>query len=414
MRRKIWLILVAMLVIALPYRSTPAQTSLTEDDVINQVMSLDLSSTTSADDLVAELRQLAQSYVNDPNDYGGIGYSFTDSVPVILYLRGTTVSTLAMILPLLPGTVRDASTVKGKLAIRLKADVLNYLLNQQYWDWEYNTDSVPGANYVQPSNPRIILGWNHRWKSGPHWEKIYALWAYAYYTGDWATIQSHWDFIKSRYQEGYKLPDSSQRSIMVAGGSGVYRNDTNDLANGLIGYVRMADHFNDPTAAQARKEAHDALNAIPGWISRCAWDSCPVTVGWDATPQTIRGEWSPGYNLTPELGRWIHAAALATAQMQLNNAVQAGALQGMWWSGFVNNINKGYGFGEDRWGLANLSHELFLGRAWMLNEDAVTLREMKPWHVIMGYPPQYEDMLYFRSLYALISRYASITWVTVN
>lgn len=404
----------ALLVIAAPYRSAPAQTTLTEDEVIDQVMSLNLASTTAADDLVAELDGLAQNFVDDPNDYGGIGYSFTDSVPAILYLRGTRVSTMAMILPLLPGTVSDSSTLKGKLANRLKTEVLNYLLNQQYWDWEYNTDSVPGAKYVQATNPRILLGWQNRWKSGPHWEKMYALWAYAYYTGDWATIQSHWDFIKSRYQEGYKLPDSRQRSIMAVSGTGIYRNDANDLASGLIGYVRMADHFNDPTAAQARKEAQAALNALTGRLSQCAWDSCPATEGWDALPTNIRGEWSPGYNLTPELGRWIHAAALAEARTQLDRAAQSGALNGIWWSGFVNNVYKGSGFGEDRWGMADLSHELFLGRAWMLNEDAASLRDVKPWHVIMGYPPQYEDMLYLRSLYALISRYASISWVTVN
>jgi hypothetical protein len=144
-----------------------------------------------------------------------------------------------------------------------------------------------------------------------------------------------------------------------------------------------------------------------------SWASCPVTVGWDNQPSTARGEWSPGYNLTPELGRWINDRARATAQSRLDEAASAGPIRRNWWAGFVGNFDKGRPpfDDEDYWGGPDLSHQLFLGRAWMLLENGTTLRQVKPWHVVGGRTPEYRDMLYLRSLYALITRHGQVSWV---
>jgi hypothetical protein len=385
------------------------QPALSEDQVIDHVM--EITTVTGADDLVAELQDLAQGYVADPNDYGGIGIDFTKSKTVIMYFRGSTVSTMAMILPLLPGSTGDTTTLRGKLAARLKADVLGHLLRPEYWEWERATTT--GEPYLQPANPIIPIDWDHFWHVGPHWEKMHALWAYAYYTGDWATIQANWSFIKERYDEGYKTPDSRQR-VQIAMRVSPYRNGINDLANGLIGYVRMAERMHDPTAAQARVEAGIALDAVLQHVD-VSWANAPTTYGWDNVPDTLRGEWTPGYNLTPELGRWINDRARAVAQQRLDEASNAGELRGHWWAGYANNVWSFQSIaGEDRWGMPNLSHQLFLGRAWMLQEGAAELRQVKPWHVVMGSIPEYRDMLYIRSLYALISRHAQVTWLPAN
>jgi hypothetical protein len=384
---------------------------LSEDQIIDQVMAL--SDLSGAADLTAELQSLAQALVNDPDDYGGIGYSFTKSQQVLLYYRGSAVSTLAMVLPLLPGSVSDTNTLRGRMAARLKTEVVNYLLVSAYWDWEYATTT--GAPYVYPANPRIQLGWQEHWRVGPHWEKMYALWAYAYYTGDWATIQANWSFIKARYQEGDRTPGVEQRAEMISGSTSAFRNASNDLASGLIGYVRMADHFKDSTAAQARQEARSALAEVLRRLD-VSWASCPVTVGWDNTAATVRGEWTPGYNLTPEVGRWVNDRARSTAQARLDEAANANELRGHWWAGSLNNgwIGSHQFMPEDASAMPSLSHELFLGRAWMLLESGASLRQVKPWHVVMGSTPEYRDMLYLRSLYALISRNAQVAWVAVG
>jgi hypothetical protein len=404
------LMLLVVLAVVVPVRPAQAQTStLTEDQVIDQVMQI--NAVTGADDLTAELTQLSQSLVNDPVDYGSMGYDFTRSAPLILYSLGSTVGTLSMILPLLPGPMTDPTSLQAQLAARLKTEVTTRLLNQTYWQWEYQTSTA--SPYLQAFNPRISLSWVTRWQGGSHWDKMYALWAYAYYTGDWATIQNNWSFIKARYQEGDRTPGAEQRTILSVSGVGFYRNASNDLANGLIGYVRMADHFKDATAAQARTEAKAALAEVLQRVNT-SWASCPITEGWDNTALTMKGEWTPGQDLTPELGRWINAQSRSVAQTRLDEAANAGELRGHWWAGYLNNVSKGSAFHEDLWAPPNLSHELFLGRAWMLQESGASLRPVLPWHVVMGSTPEYRDMLYFRSLYALITRYASTAYVAAN
>ena len=64
-------------------------------------------------------------------------------------------------------------------------------------------------------------------------------------------------------------------------------------------------------------------------------------------------------------------------------------------------------------GLPNLSHQLFLGRAWMLQEDAAALRAVRPWPSAIGVP-QHRDSLYLRSLYALTSRQAQSAWMSAG
>lgn len=426
--RSIFLITMIFLLLS---TSTPAASQqLTEDEVINKAMILEAVS--DADDLIAELEMLVEGYLDDTSDYG-VGYSFTNPNPWILHLRGSTISTLSMALPLLPGSVSDPNSLQGRLAARLKSDVMNYLLVEQYWDWEYATTNVPNAAYLQWDNPNLdSISWHHKYYSGPHWDKMYALWAYAFYTGDWNTVLSQCRFVGEQYREGEKTPNPRlgasstgmpQRSIMLVTGLGIYRDASNDLANGLIGAVRIAERCptsqwcplggcsQSQTKAQARVEARNALNAVLNRLD-VPWYRAPVREGWAEVPLVMRGEWSPGYNLTPEVGRWVNARDLAKASNRLDEAASSGALWGLWWTGFVNNGWKdGQAFAEDAWGTPNLSHELFLGRAWMMQESAEELRQVKPWHVVMGRPGEYRDMLYLRSLYALISRHAAVRWV---
>ena len=405
---------VAGLVILLA--ASPWALAVTDDQAIDEVMTL--RTVQGADDLVAEMAELAGQFAADPNDYGGIGVVFTGVLTQEVHFRGTTVSTMAMCVPLLSGDAKDPATPRGKLALRLKKEVTDYLLKPEYWEWEQATRK--GEPYVSSPSPEVTVVWDHKKHGGPWWEKMYGLWAYAYYSGDWDTIKNNWEFVRNAYTAGYRQADQFQRACM--GGSlspkrntARYRIATNDLANGLIGYFRMATHMADPTAKDARDEAKAALREVAARVD-VSWDRCPIIVNWTDTIAAIRGEWTPGYNLTPELGRWIHEQAIDVARKRLDEAANAAPLKGHWWCGYFNNYSKGASpearewMSEQAWGLPALSHELFIGRAWMLQESGQELRKVKPWHVIMGSTPEYRDMLYIRSLYALISRHADVQW----
>lgn len=388
--------------------------TLTSDDIINNAMQLNTIS--GADDLTTEAQSLITKFVNDPKNYNaGIGVNFDSAVTHYTHFRGSVTSTLAPFIPLMPGSVSDPATLRGKLAARLKTEVTTHLFNQALWDYEFNSNSTTSTSIERLAsvNPRVRIEWDHRWRGGSHWEKMYALWAYAYYTGDWATIQNNWNFIKTQYNNGYKTADNSQRVVIETPNIGIFRSGMNDLANGLTGYARMAEHFNDPTAPQARTEAKAALSAVLTKLD-VSWSSMPAYQSWDNTPINIRGEWTPGYNLSPELGRWVNDQALTAAQNRLNEAITAGQLNNHYYAGFMNNFGGKNSVDEDLWGTAWLSGQLFLGRAWMLQTDPQTLRKEKPWHTVMGATPEYWDMSYYRSLYALISRHSQVSWVNAR
>ena len=389
-----------------------APAAVTDDQVIDEVMTL--PAVQGADDLLAELTELAGQFADDPKDYGGVGVNFTSVLTQELYFRGSTVSTMAMCLPLLSGDASDAATPRGKLAARLKKEVTDFLLKKEYWDWEQSTRT--GAPYLSSPNPDVTFWWDHGRHGGPWWEKMHALWAYAYYTGDWDTIKTNWNFIRGAYVSGYRTPDNMQRACMGGTLSPKrntvrYRIAMNDLANGLIGYARMAKHMKDQTADQARLDAKAALKEVLARVD-VSWAKCPVIENWTDTVGSVQGEWTPGYNLSPELGRWVHDQAAETALKRLDEAANAPALKGHWWCGYFNNYGKGAKEWESEqgWGLPNLSHELFCGPGLDASGRPQGLRKVKPWHVVMGSVPECRDMLYVRSLYALISRHASVQW----
>ena len=340
--------------------------SVTEDIdlIVNEAMLP--SEPQAADDLMDELRRLLRNYLDDPDQEFGVGYSFTHTAPVLIHFRGTTITTLAYLIPLL-SSAQD-SQLKNDLIEHLRYQVENYLLNLEYWRWEHSSEDFPDNLYLSATNPNIDFGWGHRYLSGPHWEKMYAFWAYAFYTDDWQLIEDNWDFIRERYTEGYKEPDKFQRTIMITTFPSIYRISTNDLASGLIGYTRLAEYMEDESRFEARNYAHKALNKVLSELN-VPWNACPVNENWDANPNVIRGEWTPGNNLTPELGRWVQMRAKVIARYRLNQAVNSGALKGLWMAGYVNNGWKGVqSFPEDVWGMPNFSHQLFLGLTWMLNE----------------------------------------------
>jgi hypothetical protein len=395
-------LLLLVLTISIGSPAIPPAQVITADTIIDEA--LQVTANSASQDLIDELTVLSQRFVDDTSTQGLVGAAFIKSRPSILYFLGSTVSTMSMVVPLLPGTVADTGSPRGRLAAKLRAIVVTYLLSQSYWNWESTSTGSPAL--LAAANPNVPFSWEHG-STGPYWEKFYALWAYAHYTGDWSLIQTNWAFIKARYQSGDPTPDPRQRSVIAPDRTKIYRSDANDLASGLIGYARMATYMNDPTAATARTQAQAALDYVLTRLDSY-WDASPAFR--DANTITIRGEWSPGHNLTPEIGRWVNGRALTTAQSRLNHAVNASELRGRWWTGPALTYWHGNEFAdEDYSGNANLSEQLFVGRAWMLLEDGAQLRPVRLWPTAVA-TPAHRDTLYMRGLYALTSRQAVSSW----
>jgi len=133
----------------------PPASALTEDQIIDQVMTL--GAIRDADDLVEELRELAAAFAADPEDHGGFGVNLTSVLTQPLHFRGTTVSTMSMCLPLLEGDAQNPATPRGRLAQRIRKHVSDYLLNRSYWEWEHATRT--GAPYLSSPNPEITFAW---------------------------------------------------------------------------------------------------------------------------------------------------------------------------------------------------------------------------------------------------------------
>ncbi|GAB4110317.1 MAG: hypothetical protein Fur005_01570 [Roseiflexaceae bacterium] len=397
-----------LLLITFSTPAAPPNQAVSANTIIDQ--SLQVTSTSASQDLVNELSQIAERFANDTSTNGLIGTSFVRARPSVSFFLGQQIATMSMLVPLVPGSVGNTSTTRGKLAAKLRSLTSTYLLSANYWTWEDNGTNAPNPTLLSPGHPLIaqelLTPWDHK-KAGPYWEKFYALWAYAHYTGDWQLISDNWSFIKARYQDGNQSL-SGQWAVLAADKSKIYRRDTNSLAIGLIGYTRLATYMSDSSASTARSQATSALNQVISNLN-VAWDGQPALRNDSSV--TIKGEWSPGYNLTPELGRWINSQAKATAQTRLDEAVNASELRGRWWTGPALVYWHGDAFqDEDYSGNANLSSSLFLGRAWMLEESASSLRSVKPWPSALG-GPQYRDALYTRSVYALTSRQAISAWV---
>jgi len=389
-----------------------AQTSPTATDIIDQVGVL---TPQNAQDIQAEIEELVTGFVNDSNDYNGLALQHNHTFTILLYYRARNTSTLAPLIPLLPGSISDTNTLKGKLAARLKNEVQNYLLKQGLWDFEqiYDQPSQGARPPWYTPHPNTEIGWYHRYNSGPYWEKFYAIWAYAHYTGDWSLIQSNLTFLIDKYNQGNH--NRINQEYFYADDL-VYRDDPVHLALGLIGMTRILDRFNNSLESQARSQAQTAL----GYLSDTTFTDRSVSQGqvrwgWDRTADTVQFEYPPCLDMKPELGRWYQTTSANVISNRINEAVNSTLLKDRYNAHMFNTSGRSWPiYDEAQWGLPFISFELFDCRAWVQQINPNQLRKEKPWPVIVGRVPKYRDMLYLQSLYSLLARSSNITWTVAE
>jgi len=81
--------------------------------------------------------------------------------------------------------------------------------------------------------------WNCKPHVPPLEERLYHLWAYAYYTGDWSLVENNWSTIKNRVHS--KINPDDPASLL----DNSYNDSINRRVSTLIAYTRIAEHLGE-------------------------------------------------------------------------------------------------------------------------------------------------------------------------
>jgi uncharacterized repeat protein (TIGR01451 family) len=142
--------------------------------------------------IVAELNNRVRQIVN----YGHLDpevrlWSWVNTLPLAFWFEGETVFALAQTMPYLE------PSLQAELKAYLRREAEDYLFNPAEYvperrciEWEDRSihrypgedESMIGACWY--ADDENLIG-----------DRLYAMWAYAHYTGDWQIIEDNWDFI---------------------------------------------------------------------------------------------------------------------------------------------------------------------------------------------------------------------------
>ncbi len=160
------------------------------------------------------------------------------------WFEGELVRSLAEALPLLPLALQSQT----RDYLRTEAEV--YLFNPS--EYEYRQDNLAYdeslRTYWHAHNENLIA------------ERLYAMWAYAYYTSDWTLVEANWAFIKGLFTDNFVGAFSDELGFCQFPGWRVGRLlDLSQQIGGMLGVSRMAAHVGD-TATET--QATDMLERM--------------------------------------------------------------------------------------------------------------------------------------------------------
>lgn len=291
------------------------------------------------------------------------------------YDPGELVYSLSLAYPYLSSSTKAQLSTYLKQAMQ-RYDPLSPLPFENPARWMFNGTSRVGYTVPWPSEINI-------WPPPrPPLQTLYALWAYAEYTGDWAYLAPRWPAIKSFFDDRKGTVDSYARIA------------------GVIGYYRIAQHFNKPTeAAEALAIAQTALTSgldFAAFRTRANQLYPDIGIDFSNNPlgdpnrqvtNGVRGQ--VFFGLTPEVGRFLREQVQAAAGNEITLRTTApgggtwldgGAL--LWYAtragaqGIEPSAENSYHGPDLAWGL-------FLARAYAEGVNRTTLRSQldRPWGI---------------------------------
>lgn len=403
MRSKIILVLIGMLTVIMP----SPMVALTTDQVINEYPQI--SSITQSGDLVTKIQRGIASLIlaNTHRDYPA---SFlAEDVNKIMFWKGQEVWSLSEMMPYLD------TTSKTNLSNYLKYEVTNYLLSDTYRNFE-----IQGNLSTKVSGIAGGMNW-WQWRS-VEYEQLYGLWAYAYYTNDWATIQNNWTKITNYHNS---ILSKGHKKFIAAG---VYARSRNSEVAGRIAYARMARKLFAITGNSTYQTAYQnqispintALSALSAQVSNgpfddqvCDFDGNQVCAssgsGFDGrTRQAHLVEYD---FLTPELGRYMKANFLSQTQSVVTNAE---SLFPYWYLSSYNIVSGAGTGGEGYYQPPAFSYHVFQAKSQILDTSAAALRKQLPWVDEFTTVPWYTNALAYANINSLIRRSETVQWGDTN
>lgn len=186
--------------------------------------------------------------------------------------------------------------------------------------------------------------------------RLYPLWLWAHVTGDWKPLESDWSRLKALADQPANKMEEDCRNGYLAG---------------LIAYCRIADHLKDEDSRQkGLRVTRSALR------ERLAYELAYPKGGLISEVPVSRSIFARWRHLTPEVGRFLAHYAGPTHESLMKVYVDyQRPTWGLAWG--VETLWRN----ESPFAFPTMSAEIFMARAWILEEPAEKLRCMLdiPW-----------------------------------
>ena len=88
--------------------------------------------------------------------------------------------------------------------------------------------------------------------------RLYPLWAYAHYVGEWDRVEGEWNEVKSIFNSFVGMWDNSTEDV-----------NQNRYLSGLVGYIRIAHHMGD--TVEVNRGLDELQRLIPGRLANARW-----------------------------------------------------------------------------------------------------------------------------------------------
>lgn len=315
--------------------------------------------------LQAQLHRL----VEDPEHYGP-AVLWVEDHKKVLWFQGQAVAMLAATYP------EAAEADKPALQEYLRREITQYLLDPKCLQWETK------GTLTRPGNEVLAWEQNH----APRWLAVYALHAYAQATGDWTLIDDNARLIQGLCGTLMTPPNQivASRNVFPL---------HNAWYSGAWAMGRLAERIDDDAL---RQKADAALAAAREAMLASVDEDLQLSAGGDGRIRFLVCLEA----LTPEAARVYAEDAGAKAKIAALVA-RADAEYPFWW---LNGLNLGGAGGEGSFQPPQFATQVFLAKAWILDEPYADLARQLPWPNVYATMPRYRDLHYLRNLAALLEQ----------
>ena len=274
---------------------------------------------------------------------------------------GELVYTLSIAYPYL------SSDLQSRVRSYLSAEMARYPpLEPLPWPPEWLTNGVPRESYPVTFRPNC-------WPPPePPLSTLYALWAYARYTGDWTYVQNRWSQIDALF-------DRKKGNI-----------DSYAAISGAIGYARIARQLG--RTADAAEGEQVAVQAMTRGLNFGQFLTTANARYPDPRDQQTGWRAPVFFGLVPEVGRYISDTNRITATAYLNDLTDSDGVF-LW---YITRLGLQAEIGESSFHGPDLAWSVFLAKAYVEGTGRSTLRRYldRPWGL--------GDLYYIQKLVATV------------